>query len=505
MRLRTALFLMLVFLLAACVQAAPIPYPPSNVEPPTSQPYPVATGEPFPYPPPSTTIIPSPTSEISQQIYTDPDGQFRLSLPEGWVTGEEQGLFRGPDGILQVGYLPEMAFMNSAQRVCERLANTPQGPARIIGLSPLPTADACTLTPLPEMSTDRVMLVVNNAGGNPEQRYFYLVTDRAHLEEISASLELLNTPDAAEAFPYPTGAMRPEDEAFWEQPVSQPEELTVKEYTVVEASVDSPTHFEFLDRIPEEVFEKRDARLSTALERRLSRNNALLEPFGYSLQSVHGSETQLYALYKDEQQVQGEISNFREASVDGSGSDFALVVELWSDGFRLVQNGRIQDWDMGASLYTPPVFHGDQLLNLYWDDQRSQVQVMQGQEQLYAFASLFMVDIPAKGLWSWEGHWLLEVDGFLIQDGENLNERLGYEEIFGWQLLDGKPFYYFRKGPRVGISYDGDRLPVYYEEIVHYRCCEPGAFNNAGSEDMAWFYGLRDGTWYYVEIGKHEQ
>jgi hypothetical protein len=67
-----------------------------------------------------------------------------------------------------------------------------------------------------------------------------------------------------------------------------------------------------------------------------------------------------------------------------------------------------------------------------------------------------------KGLWSWDGeHWLLEVDGFLIQDGEVLNERLGYEDIFGWQLLNEKPFYYFRKGPRVGISYD---------ESVRCRC-----------------------------------
>jgi hypothetical protein len=30
-------------------------------------------------------------------------------------------------------------------------------------------------------------------------------------------------------------------------------------------------------------------------------------------------------------------------------------------------------------------------------------------------------------------------------------------------------------------------------------------FNNAGNEDMAWFYGLRDGTWYYVEIGAFEE
>ncbi len=51
--------------------------------------------------------------------------------------------------------------------------------------------------------------------------------------------------------------------------------------------------------------------------------------------------------------------------------------------------------------------------------------------------------------------------------------------------------------------------------LVVYRVCErlantPGgparkvAFNNGGNEDMVWFYGLRAGTWYYVEIGNYD-
>jgi hypothetical protein len=168
-----------------------------------------------------------------------------------------------------------------------------------------------------------------------------------------------------------------------------------------------------------------------------------------------------------------------------------------------VQEDQTEEWDLGSGLYIAPVFYGDELLSVRWDFERGQAQVMQGEMQVYAFAGVYLVDMPVKGLWSWEGHWLLEVDGFLIQDGEVLNESLGFEEIFGWQLLDGKPFYHFRKGPRVGISYGGVRLPVSYEEVIHYRCCEPAAFNNAGNEDMVWFYGLREGVWYYVEMGRY--
>ena len=36
-------------------------------------------------------------------------------------------------------------------------------------------------------------------------------------------------------------------------------------------------------------------------------------------------------------------------------------------------------------------------------------------------------------------------------------------------------------------------------------CCEPAAFNVAGNETMVWFHALRDGVWYYVEMGVYRQ
>ncbi len=500
MKTRILIFLVLAWLLSACTPTTTIPYPIDLVEPNTSIPYPMETVEPV-----ETVIGPTLVTDLPPFTYTDPAGQFRLSLPAGWQPGEEPGLFTGPGSLLQVGYLPEMAFMNSANRVCERLANTPGGPGRKIDLSPLPSADACLLSPYPEMSIDRATLVVSNPGGDPEQRYFYLETRLPDVPGIAASLELLNPPAVQEAFPYPSGPMRVQDKEFWAAAPGQPDELELEEYAVVEASADSPTRFEFLERIPVDVFELRAEWRDKSPDRRLAEENALLEPFGYLLESQPGDEMQLYALYRDGELVQDQISYFWPVSLSVSGQDFALLVELWNGGYHLVLHEQVEVWDMGASLFIPPVFYEDELLHVIWDSARRQVQVMQGEELVFAFAALYLVDMPVKGLWSWDGHWLLEVDGFLVQDGEILNERLGYEEIFGWQLLDGKPFYYFRKGPRVGISYDGNRLPVYYEEIIHYRCCEPAMFNNTGNQDMAWFYGLRDGTWYYVEIGSYEK
>ncbi len=426
-----------------------------------------------------------------------------MSLPADWQPGAEAGSFSGAEGTLRTGYLPEMAYMDRAYRVCERLANTPQGPARKVVFSPIQNLDACLLVPYPERNTNLVRLVVANPAGQPEQRYFYLDVDQEHVEHIAASLQLLNLLPAQDAFPYPNGPLRPEDESFWAGAASQPEGLTVEEYALGDASIDSPTHFEFKDRIPAGVFEKRAAWRGGFQERRLAANNALLAPFDYALKVQAGSETDLYALYRGDEQLLGDINAFWPASVSASGSNFALLVEIWNGGYRLVRQGGLEDWDMSASQFVPPVFYGDELLSVRWDSERSQVQVMQGEKQIYAFSAAYLVGPPVKGLWSWQGHWLLEIDGFLIQDGESLNQRLGFEEIFGWQLLDGKPFYFFRKGPRIGISYDGQVLPVTYDDIPHYRCCEPAAFNAAGNGDMVWFYGLRDGTWHYVEIGKY--
>jgi hypothetical protein len=440
------------------------------------------------------------------QIYTDPEGQFRLEVPAGWLASQEEGLFMGPDGILRTGFLPQMAFMDSVTRVCERLANmpTPQGPAFQVTLHPLASADACLLTPYPEMGIDQVRLVVENPAGDPEQRYFYLEADAGHIEQIAASLELLNPPGEREAFPYPSGPMRPDDEAFWEETYHL-DDVAVDETPIVEASIDSPTRIEFMERIPPEVLEKRAGLRSGTLDSRLARTNDLLEPFGTALKASTGSEVPLFELIRGDESLLEDISMFWPASVSASGSDFALVVEIWNGGYRLVrkeslQKGIFEDWDMGASQFIPPVFYGEVLLSVSWDGQRSQVLLQLEGPQLYAFSAAYLVAPPVKGLWSWEDRWLLEVDGFLTQDGENLNERLGYEEIFGWQVLHDKPFYYFRKGPRVGISYDGQVLPLYYDDIPHYRCCEPAAFNNAGNDDMVWFYGLREGIWYYVEI-----
>jgi hypothetical protein len=68
--------------------------------------------------------------------------------------------------------------------------------------------------------------------------------------------------------------------------------------------------------------------------------------------------------------------------------------------------------------------------------------------------------------------------------------------------VNGKPFYFFRKGPRVGISYDRQVQPVYYDEVAHYMCCGFAGANPYNNGSMIHFFALREGVWYFVTLGK---
>jgi hypothetical protein len=111
---------------------------------------------------------------------------------------------------------------------------------------------------------------------------------------------------------------------------------------------------------------------------------------------------------------------------------------------------------------------------------------------------------PLYYLGKWDGQWVLEANGMLIVDGKIVNQDWGYDEIFGAQLLNEKPFYFFVQNGETGAAYDGQTLPVAYNHVFHGMCCEPAVFNVAGKSQMVWFYALKAGVWHYVELGVYD-
>lgn len=102
--------------------------------------------------------------------------------------------------------------------------------------------------------------------------------------------------------------------------------------------------------------------------------------------------------------------------------------------------------------------------------------------------------------------WILEYVGKngignVLRNGNSLGRKKGYREVFKYRFIQGKPFYFFNKDGHYGFSYNDQELPYRYDEIVHYQCCEGGLYSPRVNDYMAYFYGKRGASWYYVEAG----
>jgi len=77
------------------------------------------------------------------------------------------------------------------------------------------------------------------------------------------------------------------------------------------------------------------------------------------------------------------------------------------------------------------------------------------------------------------------------------------DETFAFRLLEGSPFYLFRKDGQINAWYTAQIVPLGFEGVIHYACCSGGYLTLKGNDTMVWFYAFKDHVWYYVEIGVH--
>jgi len=153
--------------------------------------------------------------------------------------------------------------------------------------------------------------------------------------------------------------------------------------------------------------------------------------------------------------------------------------------------------------------------------QKVKVQVLKGRQLILSIDAGDVSPISnLRGLWTFSDHWAIEVahvslipgsnetplepSGEIFLDGKSLNKSNGYDQAFGFQLMKGKPFYFFQQNGKIGISYDGKQTRLDYDQIPHYQCCSAAELNPKIAPNMLSLFARRQGKWYYVEIGIFE-
>jgi hypothetical protein len=287
--------------------------------------------------------------------------------------------------------------------------------------------------------------------------------------------------------------------------------LVVDETPVVAAEVDGPGHFEYMDRLGEEILTRIEGLRDLAGERRLARINAALAPFGYRLEAPFDAEWDrtFYELFRQgqKQPLASRLSRVWSPSVSASGTDFSMAAEDAASSYWLVHADGMYPWDDAQrSNWLPPLYVGDALARVTFTGYPTiTYQVKLEDQPVYSGTAIgYGAYMPLRSFATWDGHWILEVDDHLIVDGQDLAQAQGYDAAYGFALIHDQPFYFFEQHSKVRISYDGQTLPNVYDEVFHNMCCEAAMFNVEAHADFVLFHALWNGTWYSVEAGVYD-
>jgi hypothetical protein len=296
-------------------------------------------------------------------------------------------------------------------------------------------------------------------------------------------------------------------------------ELTLDDYILVPenefvySSDNLENTWEFLQRIPDSIYDRRkDSWESTPQpELTLSEINGSLSAFGYRVEetSSEGGWT-IYGFFEDQRLVQDDVRIFQKIIVNHSRTDFALVFNhgiSWDLGYA--RRGFVDLWwnTRGGYDWFPKVdlafFIRDNLVRVNFIDSPI---VIRNDEIIYTHDISYIgpSHCPLISFQQWQDQWVMEVDGEVIVNGGFLHQKHGYNKAFHWQLLNGKPFFLFEDDGKFGISFNGKVLPVEFDEIIYTMCGDrllPPTLGPWGNSSIVGFYGRKEGYWHYFELG----
>lgn len=241
-------------------------------------------------------------------------------------------------------------------------------------------------------------------------------------------------------------------------------DLAIVEYALVEQSEDNPNHAAFTERARQAVLMQRSGLGASRLYDRLVKDNEALAPYGLRVEINPTPPFSAYALYQGDRLIHRDIAHFSEINL--YADDFALPFET---------------------------IHGDRLVA----DTLGLRRISTASSARKVSAAL----VDGSGL----AYAALPVSASVAYAGTAPAET---QAVFGSRNLSGRPFQFVTNpdsGSHVRLHYAGSDLPYVYDSVIHDQAGETAVFNPGSSGSIAWFYALRDGLWYYIEIDSRSE
>lgn len=290
-----------------------------------------------------------------------------------------------------------------------------------------------------------------------------------------------------------------------ETPLDLPAGITLEEYALAGPPDGETRAFQPVQGTQDDVLLRRAAERDYRSQY-VAAANRTLAPYGYRIEKGQSPEDE-YRLYHNDQLLLEQVVYVGPVSV--GTQDFILTVEASDATYLLNKDGLIpRDGTRDVAYGDYAAYLGADLITAK-ETYSGTGEAMTGSAIVYRDGvKIFSISTgrpsPSPdlyGLWTYGDHWAIEIKGHVIVDGQPLNAAKGYQEIFGFQLLHGAPFYFFQKDGKIGAVYDGQPLSLDYDELPHYGCCAASGLNPGHAENMVWLFARRGGVWYYIELG----
>jgi hypothetical protein len=513
------LFFLLSFTLAAC-QPASMPTASSSPSPSNSPTrLPLETQAATITPVPTPTEIPADWQEFRSQ-------ELNLSLryPPTWQMNADNSA-SSEDGFWQIEsrHYAETLY-DQLSHLCVQEANGPTLNARYAekpfiydwqgwdAKRNLSSGYGCIISPkLPQPGLEAVLLARNPA--RPGE-LLILRADSVHFSGILSSLSfLLAAPEPTNSGHYDSPNCR-ETPSVPAVSTQQAAGLTITEYAIANDTCHPIRHFDGFRARVNMLDVKINTLWSQSERGKMQAINRNLAAFGLRLEARQttqpwvsfdlkkGDETlfsNLVGLGEVSTRPDGEDFIFWARAEDEHGSQFPVMVTRqgaqplspWEFGFNSVWAGsRLISFNYSETEVFP--VGAPALIEIFADGQPLQT---------LSIPHMGSAGSPVRGLWAWDGHWVMEISSVLFVDGLPKNREWGYAEIFDWHLVNGKPLFAARRAADFTLVYNGLELPVTYEDIAHGDvCCETGMYDFQPLAGGAFFYAKRDGVWFLVRV-----